>query len=270
VLRTKPPAVTALGDSASFNVAVAGVDTLDGIAFDVSGRFGNRLLVAGPRAGQTVVQAIDCKGRATVVTTSAPPMEGGLVVAPPGFGPYGGALIGTDDHSGTVIAIRAEGTSEVVASGLPAGPDVGPDSAGFVPPGFKSGGAAYVADHDVGAGNAHPGTGTVLRLPATQLTAAGVSEGDLLVADEAGGTTFAIHCGGSGQCRPPKQIGQASGAAHVEGHLVLLATHPGASPRPLPAARLGGAGGIQFLPYAVGVVIIAALYLLYRRQTRRR
>lgn len=269
-LRTRPPAVLAAGET-GFQVPVPGVDTLNGIAFDTSGRFGNRLLVTGPHGGQTVVQAVDCSGKVTKVTDSAPRLEGGLAVAPPTFGAFGGSLIGVDERGGTIVAVRAEGTSELVASGLPSGPDTGPDSAGFVPPGFRQGGAAYLADHDVG-GAVHPGTGSVLRLQSAQLIAAGVEEGDLLVATEAGGQTYDVHCDAGG-CRPPRRIGQASDAAHVEGHLVLVATHPGPTAPPLPAGRIGtaGQGGVPFfLAYAVGIVVLAALYLLYRRQSRRR
>jgi hypothetical protein len=275
ILQTKPPAVLAVDlDSGGEKTlaTVSGVDTLNAIAFDRSGRFGNRLLVAGPHAGSAVITALDCRGRATLVTGSAPRLEGGLVVAPPTFGVHGGALIAVDEFSGSVIAIRAEGTTELVTGGLPAGSDLGPESAGFVPAGFAAGGTAYVADYDVGSG-AHPGNGAVLRLDAAALRLAGVAEGDLLVADEGGGGTYAIHCGTGGDCSRPRFLGQAGALSHVEGHLILLADQPGASPRPLPAARIGGAGrggGFFLLPYAVGIVIVAALYLVYRRQTRRR
>jgi hypothetical protein len=275
VLQTRPPKVIAvdLGTGGETDLAsISGVDTLNGIAFDRSGRFGDRLLVSGPHSGSAVVVALDCRGRATVVTSSAPRLEGGLAVAPPTFGPYGGALIAVDEFSGTVIAIRAEGTSDVVATGLPAGSDIGPESAGFVPPGFATGGTAYAADYDVGSG-AHPGSGVLLRLDAAELVAAGVADGDLLVADEGGGGTYAVHCGSNGACGRPRLVGTASALAHVEGHLVLVADHPAATPRPLPAGRIGAAsrgGGYVFVPYAVGVVILAALYLVYRRQTRRR
>ncbi|HVC99821.1 MAG TPA: hypothetical protein VNG93_01575 [Candidatus Dormibacteraeota bacterium] len=271
ILQSKPTAVIAvdLGTGRRLVLApIAGVDKLNGIAFDRSGRFGNRLLVTGPRGSSAVVLALDCRGRTKVVTTSAPRLEGGLAVAPPSFGVFGGDLIGVDEFSGKVIAIRAEGTSEVVASGLPAGSDLGPDSAAFLPPGFNSGGEAYLADYDVGSG-AHPGNGVVLRLYASALASAGVAEGDLLVADEGGGGTYAIHCAAGGDCSKGRLIGQAAALSHVEGHLVLVANHPGPVPKPLPAGQVGSAGqsGPLFvLAYAVGIVIVAALYLLYRRQ----
>jgi hypothetical protein len=275
VLQTKPPAVIAVDLNTGGEkplASVAGVDTLNGIAFDGSGRFGDRLLVTGPHAGSAVITALDCRGRATLVTSSAPRIEGGLVVAPPTFGAYGGALIVLDEFSGSVIAVRAEGTTDLVATGLPAGSDLGPDSAGFVPPGFASGGTAFVADYDVGSG-AHPGSGALLRLDSSALTSAGVNEGDLLVADEGGGGTYAVHCGASGDCSKPRFLGQAGALSHVEGHLILVADHPGSGPRPLPAAQIGAAGrggAYTLLPYAVGIVIAAALYLVYRRRTRRR
>jgi hypothetical protein len=275
LLQTKPPAVVAVdlgGGAVTTLASVAGVDTLNGIAFDRSGRFGDRLLVSGPHAGSTVIVALDCRGAATQVTTSAPRLEGGLTVAPATFGVYGGALLAADEFSGSVIAIRAEGTSDLVAGGLPAGSDLGPESTGFVPAGFGPGDFAYVADFDVGSG-AHPGSGALLRLAAGDLGSAGVVDGDLLVADEGGGGTYAIHCGAAGACSKPRFLGSAGALAHVEGHLVMVAARPSPSPRPLPAGQIGSAGRggpYVLLPYAVGVVILGALFLVYRRQTRRR
>jgi len=273
VIRTEaPPAVLALnlvtGLSSTF-APIAGVDTLSGIAFDNFGRFGNRLLVIGPRAGQTVVDAIDCNGKVSVVTTSAPRMEGGMEVAPPTFGAYGGDLIVPDEYSGNIIAVTPEGTTQVVArSGLPTGGDVGAESAGFVPVGFLKGGAAYLADRAT-ANNAHAGTDTLLRLSSAALQAEGVAEGDLLVAGEGGGGTIAVHCSADGSCSDVRRIGQATTAAHPEGHLLLVADSSGPTPRPLPPGTLGAAsrGGLfTYLPYGVGLVLAAALYLLYSRR----
>jgi hypothetical protein len=271
-----PPAVLA-DDLASGVIStlapIAGVDTLSGIAFDRSGRFGDRLLVIGPHSGATVVDAIDCRGRVTPVTTSAPRMEGGMAVAPPTFGAYGGDLVVPDELSGNIIAVTAEGTTLVIArAGPPIGPDVGAESAGFVPTGFFGGGWAYLADRAT-AGNAHPGTDTLLRLSAAALRDQGVAEGDLLVAGEGGGATIAVHCAADGSCSGARRIGLASEQAHVEGHLLLVADRPGTSPRRLPEGRLGaaGRGGVfLYLPYAVGIVLLAGLYLLYRRRSRPR
>ena len=81
-----------------------------------------------------------------------------MEVAPPTFGAYGGDLIVPDELSGNIIAVTAEGTTQVVArSGLPSGGDIGVESAGFVPVGFLKGGAAYLADRAT-ADNAHAGT----------------------------------------------------------------------------------------------------------------
>jgi hypothetical protein len=276
-IRTEaPPAVLAVnlvtGLSSTF-APIAGVDTLSGIAFDNFGRFGNRLLVIGPHAGQTVVDAIDCNGKVSVVTTSAPRMEGGMEVAPPTFGAYGGDLVVPDEISGDIIAVSPEGTSQVIArSGVPAGGDIGVESAGFVPVGFLRSGAAYLADRAT-ANNPHAGTDSLLRITASQLRAEGVLEGDLLVASEGGGVTIAVHCAADGSCASVRRLGQASAAAHVEGHLLLVADHPGPSPRPLPQGKLGaaGRGGIStYLPYAIGLLGIAALYLYTRRRRRRR
>jgi hypothetical protein len=275
VLRTEsPPAVLAVnlstGLTSSFAL-IAGVDTLSGVAFDNFGRFGNRLLVIGPHAGQTVVDAIDCNGKVSVVTTSAPRMEGGMEVAPPTFGAYGGDLVVPDEYSGDIIAVTPEGTTQVVArSGLPTGGDVGAESAGFVPVGFLEGGAAYLADRAT-ANNAHAGTDTVLRLSSAALQAEGVAEGDLLVAGEGGGGTAAVHCAADGSCSAVRHIGQATTGAHPEGHLLLVADRAGPTPRPLPPGKLGAAsrGGLfTYLPYAVGLVVAAALYLVYSRRRR--
>jgi hypothetical protein len=272
---TSPPAVLGIdlvsGGSATF-APITGVDTLSGIAFDTFGRFGNRLLVIGPHAGQTVVDAIDCNGKVTVVTTSAPRMEGGMEVAPPTFGPYAGDLIVPDEYSGDILAVTAEGTTRVIAhSGLPGGGDIGVESAGFLPSGFFQGGAAYLADRAT-ANNAHAGTDTVLRLNASQLRAEGVSEGDLLVATEGGGATVVVHCASGGSCGSARHLGQATAAAHAEGHLLVVANQPGASPPPLAEGKLGaasGGGNLAYVPYAAGLVLLAGLYLLYSRRRRR-
>jgi hypothetical protein len=273
---TSPPTVTAVdlvsGVSSTF-AAIPGVDTLSGIAFDRFGRFGNRLLVIGPHAGQTVVDAIDCNGKVSVISAAAPRMEGGMEVAPPTFGAFGGDLIVPDELSGNIIAVTAEGTSQVLAqSGLPAGGDIGVESAGFVPRGFLQGGTAYLADRAT-ADNPHAGTDTVLRVTSAELRTEGVLEGDLLVATEGGGVTIFIHCASDGSCGSVRRLGQATAAAHVEGHLLVVADHPAAAPRPLPEGKLGTAsrGGIfTYLPYGVGLVVAAALYLFSRRRRRSR
>ena len=117
---------------------------LSGIAFDATGRFGHRLLVTAESGGRTTVFAIGCDGRPAAVTARAPAMEGGITVAPATFGRFGGDLIGPDEKSGRVYAVDPGGTVVTLAqSGLPAGGDIGVESAGFVPPQAT---AAYLAD----------------------------------------------------------------------------------------------------------------------------
>ena len=127
---------------------------------------------------------------------------------------------GPDELDGKIYAIDENGKSRMVAdSKLPSGPDVGVESAGFVPPGFiDSEGAAYVADR-ASPGNIHPGTDTLLRLSATQLKAAGVQDGDLLLTTEGGGRTITVRC--KPDCAV-REIGHASDGAHIEGHILFL------------------------------------------------
>jgi hypothetical protein len=97
------------------------------------------------------------------------------------------------------------------------GPDLGVESLGFVPPGFRRSGAAYLAD--LGApGSPTQGTDSVLSLPAAALVRAGVRAGDLLVATEAGGVTIRIRC--SGRCTT-RRIARALEATHGEGHIAF-------------------------------------------------
>jgi hypothetical protein len=193
--------------------------SLNGIVFDDSGKFGHRLLVTGSRQGKTSLFAIDCRAGVRTVTQSAPPVEGGLAVAPDGFGSFSGFLVAPDENSGNVIAISPGGEASVlVASGVPHGGDIGVESAGFVPRGFTRGGAAYVADRGT-ANNPHPGNDSILRVDAASLIAAGVREGDLLIASEGGAVTISVHCDLSCTAR---QVAVGPSNAHVEGHLVAL------------------------------------------------
>jgi hypothetical protein len=69
-----------------------------------------------------------------------------------------------------------------------------------------------------------------------------------------------------------RRIGQATAAAHPEGHLLLIADNAGPTSRPLPPGKLGAAsrGGLfTYLPYGVGLAVFAALYLTYSRRRRR-
>jgi hypothetical protein len=220
---TSPPGlarVDSAGHSSRF-ATLAGVDTLGGIAQDTVGMFGNRLLVTGTHNGnQTTVFAVDCQGSSTVLTDSAPLVEGGIAVAPSTFGPFAGDLVASDENSDQVWAIDPSGNARVaIKPGLPSGGDTGVESEGFVPPGFISGGGgfAYLSDRGT-ANNPFPGTDSILRLSASTLASAGVQDGDLLDAVEGGGTTVAIRCAQS--CAVVARI-QGTVTGHIEGHIAF-------------------------------------------------
>jgi hypothetical protein len=277
VLRLHQPVgitrVTQAGLASPF-ATLSGVQSLNGIAFDTTGSFGNRLLASAPSGGKMVIFAIDCSGGVQVITRSAPALEGGLAIAPRDFGSYGGALIAPDELSGTIYAIAPDGSVSVVAqSGLPAGQDIGVEGVGFVPKGFSHGGHAYFSDRGT-PGSAHPGADHVLRLSAADLVAAGVQDGDLLAATEGGATMVAVHCDALCAVRPV--VGTPS-TAHGEGHIVFTlepaaaepspSPSPSTSPTPIPLARGTGlpvAGAIVFL-VAAGVVSIV---LVWRRRRK--
>jgi hypothetical protein len=205
---------------ASHLASVPGVDTLGGIALDTVGTFGNRLLVAGSGNNREAIFAVDCQGGVSTLNDAAPTMEGGLVVAPPSFGAFGGQLIGADENSGQIWAIGPDGTAALVLlSSLPTGGDTGVESLGVVPSG---GGVAYLADRAT-ANNPFPGTDSILRLGAAALTAAGVQPGDVLVATEGGGTTIAVRCAAT--CTAVSVAdGPAGGhTGHIEGHITVVA-----------------------------------------------
>ncbi len=231
--------IDAQGNAAAF-ATVTGVDSLNGIAFDTTGKFGFRLLASGPSKGKTVIAAIDCTGAVQLITSAAPVLEGGLAVAPSGFGAFGGDLIAPDEYSGKIFAIGPDGTVSVVAaSGLPVGPDTGVEGVAFVPPGFTHGGEAYYADRAT-AGNPHPGTNSLLRLSSSDVVAAGVHDGDLLAATEGGGTMIAVSC--QATCQVATVVGTTS-TSHGEGHIAFTinkvsspaTSSPATSPTPAPA-----------------------------------
>jgi hypothetical protein len=191
----------------------------DGIAFDDVGRFGHRLLVTATAPGGTTVFGIDCAGRVTTIASHAPRVEGGIVVAPLSFGSFGGDLVAPDETTGRLWAIGPGGTTRLIAqSPLPAGGDIGAESAAFVPTGFSQDWAAYVADRR-SPGNRHPGTDSILRLSGAELTRAGVHAGDLVVSSEGGAQTIVIKC--SATTCTVRHIADGPAAAHVEGHIVF-------------------------------------------------
>ena len=143
-------------------------------------------------------------------------MEDGIAVAPASFGRYGGGLVAPDETSGRIFAIGPDGSVvTLVVSGLPHGGDIGVESAGFVPPGFSASDAAYLADR-FSAGNRHPGTDSILRLPGQELISAGVRAGDLLVATEASARTIVVRCASSCTVR---YIAVGPAITHAEGHI---------------------------------------------------
>jgi hypothetical protein len=251
---------------------VDGVASLNGITFDSTGRFGGRLLVIGASRGATVVAAVDCRGQVTHITDAGPVVEGGIAVAPAGFGAFGGDLVAPDELSGNIYAIRPDGSSEILArSGLPGGGDIGVEGVGFVPPGFTAAGAAaYFADRST-PGNPHPGTDSLLRLDGQSLAAGGVREGDLLSATEGGAATVSVHCAQS--CQVTQIV--AGDTAHGEGHLLVTGA-TAARPGPvLPeASDLGRAALVQrLLLWGAAILVVslaAALVIVIAVRRRRR
>jgi hypothetical protein len=247
--------IDGLGHAIPF-ATVTGIDSLNGIAFDTTGKFGFRLLVTGPSKGKTAVAAIDCTGAVEFITRAAPVLEGGLAVAPAGFAPYGGDLIAPDELSGKIYAIGPDGTVSVVAtSGLAAGPDTGVESLAFVPPGFSRGGEAYFSDRAT-PNNPHAGTDSLLRLSAADLAGAGVHDGDLLAATEGGATMVALSCHAT--CQEFAVVGTAS-TSHGEGHIAFTVNRASpASSSPATSARPGSVTPNR----EPGLIVAAVLVLL--------
>ncbi|MGZ4283707.1 MAG: hypothetical protein ACXVHB_05655 [Solirubrobacteraceae bacterium] len=190
----------------------------DGITFDQVGDFGHRLLVTINNGSRTTVDAIDCHGHVRTITRNAPRVEGGIVVAPRGFGRFGGDLIASGEVSGKVFAISPQGKTELVAdSGLPHGGDIGVESEAFLPD--DPPGSMLLADR-LTPGNPHPGDDVVLRVTNKSLLGAGARAGDLIVATEGGAKTDAIRCTRSG-CQV-MHVADGPSIAHAEGHIGLL------------------------------------------------
>jgi len=215
--------VTPDGRASRF-ASVPNVDLVNGIAFDTVGQFDHRLLVTAGASGSTKLLAIDCNGGVSTLTSSGPAVEGGIAVAPAGFGKFGGQLIAPDENSGKLWAFAPDGSAtEVITPDLPTGGDTGVESLGFVPPGFSAAGTAYLADRGT-ENNPFPGNDSILRLTSADLAAAGVQEGDLLVSTEGGGTTVAVRCDAGG-CKWMPAAGGSKGG-HIEGHVLVLAGKP--------------------------------------------
>ena len=262
--------VSATGDASSSFTNLSGVTSLSGIAFDTTGAFDHRLLVSGQSGTNTVILAVDCTGAAQVITRSAPVLEGGLAVAPNGFGSFGGSLIAPDELSGSVYAINAAGVVSVVAKPeLPTGGDIGVESVGFVPPGLiNRGGAIYYADR-LTPNNPHPGTDSLLRLSVAQLGTAEAQDGDLLVATEGGASMVAVRC--SAQCTVLVVVPTAT-QAHGEGHLAFTMNPPTGSPIAATPSRTGAASNglsVQTAVLVLLLVLLAGSGILIRRRRQR-
>ncbi len=190
-----------------------------GIAIDTVGLFGHRILVTSFASGTTTLYAFDCRGRARVVATGAPHVEGGIAVAPRTFGRFGGKLIAVDEVTGSIYAFGSGGGVRLVAeSGLPAGGDIGVESVGFVPPRLGRRGAAYLAD--MGApGSPTSGSDGLLILAGTGLSRANLHPGELIVATEAGAKTLAVRC--ARLCKV-RRVAEGPTVTHAEGHITFL------------------------------------------------
>ena len=257
---TSPPAVVradATGQASRFS-ELAQFDRLTGIAFDATGRFGNRLLVAGRRDDRTGIVALDCRSRASWVTEDAPHLDGGIAVAPERFGDFGGNIIGVEEDTGEVVFVRADATSGVVVdTGLPRGRDVGPRSLGFVPEGFnRRGGSAFVADAGPGPS---PGSGSLRRLGSEGLAPIGIDDNDLLVAGGIGGPTVVVRCREGCRVLP---LGRAPGGA-VQGRIAVVLDPPAQPVKP-PA---NPAGSRVFI-VVTGVLILGGFVLFVRHNPR--
>ena len=192
---------------------------IDGIAFDESGRFGYRLLVATTAGKRTSVDAIDCHRAVRLITGRAHRIEGGIAVAPASFGRFGGDLILSDELGGGIYAVTPRGGNRLVAfSHLPHGGDTGVESEAFLPASGRF--TALLADR-LTPGNPHPGDDVLLRVSSAALFAAGARPGDLLDATEGGAKTVAVRCGARG-CGVV-DVADGPAIAHGEGHIAILA-----------------------------------------------
>ncbi|HEY6117030.1 MAG TPA: hypothetical protein VI172_13830 [Candidatus Dormibacteraeota bacterium] len=263
--------VNAAGDESGPFTNIPGVSSLTGITFDTGGAFDGRLLVTGKSAaGITSLFGVDCNGGVMVIARSIPSVEGGMAIAPSGFGKFAGALVAADTVSGRVYAIAANGT--VASIGRPSvagGPEVGVETAGFVPPRFfDAGGSLYYADAR---------TGHLMRLTSDALKAAGVNEGYLLVAAERGAPVVTAHC-------DPTCVGafviRTPTAVRGEGHFAFVLNTPTEeepAPTPVatraqPAVPLGVVdfAGMWGIPTAVFVLLVAFLAVVAVQAIRRR
>ena len=193
-----------------------------GIAFDRFGRFGYRLLVTATFEEHADDPVRDRLPRPPVRDrTGRPHVEGGIVVAPPSFGRFGGRADRGRREQRPHLCLRA-GTARwslVADSGLPAGGDIGVEALGFVPTRIGRGTAAYFSD--LGApGSPTQGSDSLLVLRGQDLARASLRGGELLAAMEGGGTTIAVRCEATCAVR---RVADGLPATHGEGHLTFVA-----------------------------------------------
>jgi len=266
-------------DSGSF-VNLTGVNVLTGIAFDNTGAFDHRLMVLGVSGTRSVIFAVDCNGGVQTIRPNVRSLEGDMVVAPTGFGRYGGNLLLTDEFGGRVLAVSPGGTVAVVLkTPLPAGMDITMHGLGFVPDGFtERGGAVYHADRG-GGGGRYPGNNTIRRIQSADLVAAGVRDGDLLVAAEFGGAMIDVRCE---ETCTSFLVAKESKATHGEGKLAFSMDAATENPSPSPVASSGsgpivpaavityvGEWGIPTVALAMLVAFIAAMAIqVFLRRSR--
>jgi hypothetical protein len=164
----------------------------------------------------TTLYTIDCSGAVEATPTNAPPLEGGMAIAPRGFGRVGGDLVATDEGSGQIFALDPNGKAHLIATpSLPTGGDIGVESVGFVPPRAEN---AYIADRATAA-NPHPGTGAILRVGMRALRHRGVRTSDLLAVTEGGALTVRVRCFKTCKTR---LVADGPAVAHVEGHVAFF------------------------------------------------
>lgn len=209
--------ITARGEASRFAELPGGTPT--GIAFDQAGDFGHRLLVVAATGSTSTLYRLGCDAQVTVLADDLPAgLEGGMAVAPRGFGDFGGDLVAPIEPTGEVYAIDSAGTSSLVAKpDLPTGRDIGVGSLGFIPRHPKTG-HALVADR-LTEGDAQPGTGSILSVSLGRLRERGARPGDLLAVTEAGARTARVRCAAACSSR---EVAAGPSVAHVEGHVSFL------------------------------------------------
>ena len=265
--------VDATGEESGSLANIPAVTTLTGIAFDTVGGFDHRLLVIGGTDTEARLFAVDCNGGVKVLTTGLSPLEGGMAVAPMGFGSYGGRLIIPDERRGRVVAIAPNGQPKIIFDRGLTGPDRTFGGLGFVPPGFMSrGGSMYVADRK--EGGAFPGTDHILRMQSADLAAAGVKDGDLLVVTEEGGRLVDVRC--TTECTATFLSERTT--AHAQGRLAFTLNPAAENPSPAASPPAGapqslivfiGMWGLPTAAFALLVAFIGAMGLqIFLRRKR--